>query len=56
MMAARGGHLATVTLLLEEGADPTLKNENGDTAISWAEKGRQTEIADLIRARINARK
>jgi ankyrin repeat protein len=56
MLAARGGHRAAVTLLLDEGADPTLKNENGDTAISWAEKAKQTDIADLIRARIKSRK
>ncbi|HEY0844713.1 MAG TPA: ankyrin repeat domain-containing protein, partial [Noviherbaspirillum sp.] len=33
MMAARGGHIYTVKLLLDEGADATLKNELGMSAI-----------------------
>jgi ankyrin repeat protein len=56
MMAVRGGYIDTVRLLLDEGADPTLKNENGDTATSWAVSGKQTDMADLISAKIKARK
>ena len=38
MMAARGGHIRTVKLLLDEGADATLKNDQGLTAIDFARK------------------
>lgn len=56
MMATRGGYIDTVRLLLDEGADPSVKNENGDTAASWALKAKQTNIADLINAKLQARK
>ncbi|CAJ8052075.1 ankyrin repeat-containing protein [Burkholderia pseudomallei] len=36
MMAARGNHGSTVTLLLEQGADPALKNQLGITALDFA--------------------
>lgn len=55
MMAARGGHLETVKLLLEEGADPTLKNDLGQTAADWAVMTKNTDIADLIRAQVKGR-
>ena len=38
MLAARGGHIRTVKLLLDEGADATLKNDQGLTAIDFARK------------------
>lgn len=56
MMATRGGYIDTVRLLLEEGADPTVKNENGETAGAWAAKAKNTNIADLIEARLKVRK
>lgn len=55
MMAARGGHLDTVKVLLEEGADPTLKTDLGQTAVDWALMTKNTEIADLIRAKAKGR-
>ena len=33
MMAARGGHVSTVKLLLDNGADLTVKNQIGLTAL-----------------------
>lgn len=45
MMAARGGHILTVKLLLDEGADATLKNDQGLTAIDFA---RKYEFQDIV--------
>ena len=39
MMAAHYGTPAAVKLLLEAGADPTLKNQLGLTAIDFADRG-----------------
>ena len=50
MMAAHYGHPAVVKLLLEEGADPLLRNEQGLTAIDFARRGERQESADLIAA------
>jgi ankyrin repeat protein len=55
MMAARGGHLETVKLLLEEGADPTLRNDLGQSAADWAMQSRNTDIAELISAKAKGR-
>jgi ankyrin repeat protein len=55
MMAARGGHRDTVKLLLDEGADPTLKNDLGQSAVDWALMTRNTDIADMIRAKARGR-
>lgn len=46
MMAARGGHILTVKLLLDEGADATLKNDLGMTAIDFARSVDRQDIAD----------
>jgi ankyrin repeat protein len=56
MMAVRGGFRETVQLLLDEDADPLAKNEAGDTALSWAEKAKQADIAQAIRAKIKSKK
>lgn len=45
MMAARGGHILTVKLLLDEGADVGLKNNLGMTALDFAKKH---EWADIV--------
>lgn len=45
MMAARGGHILTVKLLLDEGADVGLKNNLGLTALDFAKKH---EWADIV--------
>ena len=55
MMAARGGHADTVKLLLDEGADPTLQNDLGQSAVDWALMTRNTDIAELIRAKAKGR-
>jgi ankyrin repeat protein len=48
MMAARYGHADAVQLLLEEGADPTLRNEKGLTAVDFARGAGRKDQADLI--------
>lgn len=52
MMAARGGHIYTVKLLLDEGADATLKNDLGMTAIDFAEKFNHKDIAEGLTYRL----
>jgi len=52
MMAARGGHILTVKLLLDEGADATLKNELGMNAIDFAAKYEFRDIADGLTSRL----
>ncbi|MBI3230250.1 MAG: ankyrin repeat domain-containing protein [Burkholderiales bacterium] len=46
MMAAYGGHIYTAKLLLDEGADATLKNDRGQTAIDMALLSNHQDIAD----------
>lgn len=49
MLAAMRGNAATVSLLLELGADPTLKNADGQTALDIAtEKGNAYEKRDTL--------
>lgn len=55
MMAAQYGTLAAVKLLLEEGADPALKNQLGLTAIDFAQRAQRQENADVIGAAIRAK-
>lgn len=52
MMAARAGHILTVKLLLDEGADATLKNEQGMSAIDFAEKHNHKDIAEGLAYRL----
>jgi uncharacterized protein len=52
MMAAQYGSAAAVKRLLDEGADPTLKNQLGLSAIDFAYRAGRTESADLIAAAI----
>lgn len=52
MMAARAGHIFTVKLLLDEGADATLKNELGMSAIDFAEKHGHRDIAEGLAYRL----
>jgi ankyrin repeat protein len=56
MMAAHYGSPAAVKLLLEAGADPTLRNELGLSAVDFAQRGNRRDAADLIAAAIRARK
>ncbi len=55
MMAAHYGSPAVVKLLLEEGADPLLRNEQGLTAIDFAQRANREEAAALIAAFVRAR-
>ena len=48
MMAARYGTPDVVRLLLEEGADPTLRNEQGLTALDFAVRAERRDAATLI--------
>lgn len=55
MMAAHYGKPEVVRLLLEEGADPLLRNEQGLTAIDFAQRAQRPEAANLIAAAVRAR-
>lgn len=55
MMAAMYGSASTVKLLLEEGADPLLKNQQGLTAIEFAQRASRTDSVDLIAASVRSR-
>lgn len=48
MMAARYGHPDLVRLLLEEGADPSLRNQQGLTAADFARGAERADQATLI--------
>lgn len=51
MMAARYGLSDAVTLLLQAGADPSIKNQQGLTAVDFArEAGRDRDVQQLQRA------
>ena len=52
MMAARGGHILTVKLLLDEGADVTLKNGAGMTALDFAKAGGFNDIVEGLTYRL----
>lgn len=52
MMAAWRGHIMTVKLLHDEGADATLKNEHGMTAIDFAEQFQHKDIAEGLTYRL----
>ena len=56
MIAAREGHESTVALLLEEGADASLKNSEALTAAQIAERADKPRIAAAIGAAIAARR
>ena len=48
MMAAHYATPQAVKLLLDEGADPLLKDRRGLTAIDFANRANRTESAELI--------
>ncbi len=54
MMAARYGHPDTVALLLQAGADPGLRNEQGLTALDFAWQAERKEAAALIQRALRA--
>lgn len=56
MMAAKYGSPEAVKLLLEAGADPTLRNELGLSAVDFAQEAQRKDVAETIAAAIRARK
>jgi ankyrin repeat protein len=52
MMAALNNHIYTIKLLLDEGADATLRNEKGLNAIDIAEMNGFTDIAEGLKYRL----
>lgn len=52
MMAAREGRGMTVNLLMDAGADASLKNENGLNAIDFANRHNHKDIADGLTDRL----
>ncbi len=55
MMAAQYGTASAVKLLLEEGADPLLKNQLGLTAIDFARRADRADSAEMIGAFVRAK-
>ncbi len=55
MMAAMYGTPAAVKLLLEAGADPMLKNDQGLTAVDFAQRGNRKDSAEIVAAFVRAR-
>lgn len=55
MMAALYGSPSAVKLLLEAGADPTLKNTQGLTAIDFANRDNRKDASEIIAAFIRGR-
>jgi uncharacterized protein len=55
MMAAMYGTPAAVKLLLDEGADPLLKNQIGMTAIDFAQKVERKDVAEMIAVALRAK-
>lgn len=55
MMAAHYGTAEAVNLLLEAGADPTLRNELGLSAIDFANRANRSDVAGRIAAEIRKR-
>jgi uncharacterized protein len=55
MMAAHYGTLPSVKLLLDAGADPTLRNQLGLSAVEFAQRANRQDAADLIAAAIRSK-
>ncbi len=55
MMAALYGSATAVKLLLDAGADPLLKNQQGLTAINFAQRANRTDAIEIIAAFIRGR-
>ncbi|MGI9217233.1 MAG: ankyrin repeat domain-containing protein [Hydrogenophaga sp.] len=55
MMAAKYGSPAVVQLLLEEGADATLKNEQNLTALDFAQRAERKDAVRLLTAALRSR-
>ena len=55
MMAAMYGSTAAVRTLLDAGADPTLRNEIGLSAVEFAQRANRADAAELVAAAIRNR-
>lgn len=55
MMAAMYGSAAAVKLLLDEGADPLMKNQLGMTATDFAQKANRTDALKMIGEAVQAK-
>ncbi|MHA7602310.1 ankyrin repeat domain-containing protein [Alicycliphilus sp. T452] len=55
MMAVRYGSGDVARLLIEEGADPTLKNDLGMTAIDFARQADRADMVDLVAQAVRRR-
>ena len=55
MMAAMYGSTAAVRALLDGGADPTLRNELGLSAVEFAQRASRPDAAELVAAAIRKR-
>ncbi|SFC24096.1 hypothetical protein SAMN05216344_11219 [Polaromonas sp. OV174] len=56
MMAAMYGTTAAVNLLLREGADPQLKNQQGLSALQFAQRGNRPDAVEAIAASIRSKR
>ena len=56
MMAAMYGTSAAVNLLLQEGADPAIKNQQGLTALDFAQRGNRPDAVKAIAAAIKSKR
>lgn len=56
MMAAMYGTPAAVKLLLQEGADTQLKNQQGLTALQFAQRANRSDAAEAIAASIRSKR
>ncbi len=48
MFASTEGHLPVLRCLLKYGADPTAKDDDGDTPVSFARKAGHTAVVALL--------
>lgn len=54
MMAARAGHGSTINLLIDQGADPTLKNQIGMSAVDFAKHYNEKDGVDALAGKAEA--
>ena len=51
LLLARGNHATTVTLLLDQGADPALKNQLGISALDFAKHYKAPDAIEILSKR-----
>lgn len=56
MMAAMYGTTEAVKLLLDEGADPLMKNEQGMTASDFGQRGNRPDAVELVNGAMRAKR